>query len=62
MSLLKLHLLDGLQQTVGELLLTIISCPSIIILENNFNRINVVVVTLTTDIIFLLFTRMTFWA
>jgi hypothetical protein len=37
MSVLKLPLLDDLQQKAGELVLTITSCPSIIILENALN-------------------------
>jgi hypothetical protein len=38
MSVLKLPLLVDLQQEVGELVLSIISCPSIIILENILNE------------------------
>jgi hypothetical protein len=34
MAVLKLHLLIDLQQKVGELALSITSCPSVIILEN----------------------------
>jgi hypothetical protein len=34
MSVLKLSLLVGIQQKVSELVLSITSCPSIIILEN----------------------------
>jgi hypothetical protein len=37
MSMLKLSLLADLQQKVDELVLSIISCPSIIILENTLN-------------------------
>jgi len=37
MSVLKLPFLADLQQKVGELVLSITSCPSIIILENTLN-------------------------
>jgi hypothetical protein len=37
MSLLKLPFLADLQQKVGELVLSITSCTSIIILENTLN-------------------------
>jgi hypothetical protein len=37
MSVLKLPLLVVLQQNEGELVLSITSCPSIIILENTLN-------------------------
>jgi hypothetical protein len=37
MSVLKLPLLVDLQQKVGELVLSIISCPTVIILENTLN-------------------------
>jgi hypothetical protein len=37
MSVLKLPLLVDLQQKVGELVLSITSCLSIIILENTLN-------------------------
>jgi hypothetical protein len=37
MSVLKLPLLVDLQQKVGELVLSIIYCPSTIILENTLN-------------------------
>jgi hypothetical protein len=37
MSMLKLPLLVDLQQKVGELVLSITSYPSIIILENTLN-------------------------
>jgi hypothetical protein len=37
MSVLKLPLLVDLQHKVGELVLSITSCPSIISLENNLN-------------------------
>jgi hypothetical protein len=37
MSLLELPLLVDLQQKVDELVLSITSCPSIIILENALN-------------------------
>jgi hypothetical protein len=36
-SVLKLPLLADLQEKVGELVLSISSCPSIIILENTLN-------------------------
>jgi hypothetical protein len=62
MSVLKLTLLVDLQQKVGELVLSITSCPSIIILENTYFKLvyikNEVTVTLTTGILFLLFTCM----
>jgi hypothetical protein len=38
MSVLKLPLLVDLQQKVGELVISITSCPSIIILENTLNQ------------------------
>jgi hypothetical protein len=57
LSVLKLPLLLDLQQKVCELVLSITSCPSIIILENT---LNLVVVTLTVGIMFLLFTSMQF--
>jgi len=38
MSVLKVPLLVDLQQKVGELVLSITSCPSIIILENTLNK------------------------
>jgi hypothetical protein len=59
---LKLPLLDGLQQKVGEIIHSITSCPLIIILENTLNQCikNVVVVTVTSGIMFLLFTCMHF--
>jgi hypothetical protein len=47
-SVQKLPLLVDLQQTVGELVLSITSCPSLIILENTLNYCiekNVVMVT-----------------
>jgi hypothetical protein len=37
MSVLKLYLLVVLQQKVGELVLSITPCPSILILENTLN-------------------------
>jgi hypothetical protein len=37
MSVLKLPLLVDLQQKVGELVLSVTSCPTIIILENAYN-------------------------
>jgi hypothetical protein len=37
MSVLKLPLLVELQQKLGELVLSITSCPSIIILENTLH-------------------------
>jgi hypothetical protein len=37
MSLLKLPLLVDFQQKVGELVLSITSCPTIIILQNTLN-------------------------
>jgi hypothetical protein len=37
MSVLKLYLLADHQQKVGELVLSITSCPSIIILENTLD-------------------------
>jgi hypothetical protein len=37
MSMLKLPLLAHLQQQVGELILSITLCPTIIILENALN-------------------------
>jgi hypothetical protein len=54
---LKLPLLVDLQQKAGELVLSITSCPIIIILEN----VEVVLVTLTIDITFLPFMCMHFW-
>jgi hypothetical protein len=39
MSVLKLPLLVDPQQKVGELILSITSCPTIIILENSLNYI-----------------------
>jgi hypothetical protein len=65
MSVLKLHLLVDIQQQVGEFFLSITSCPSIIYFRRSVklvHRKNVVAVTLTTDIMFLLFTCMHFWA
>jgi hypothetical protein len=53
MSVLKLHLLVDLQQKVGELVISITSHPTIII--------SVVMVTLITSIMFLLFTCMQLW-
>jgi hypothetical protein len=38
MSVLKLPFLVDIQQKVGKLLLSITSCPSIIILENTLNQ------------------------
>jgi hypothetical protein len=63
MSVLNLPLLIDLQK-IGELVLPVTFCPSIIILENALNQCiekNVVVVTLTTGIMFLLFTCMHIW-
>jgi hypothetical protein len=64
MSVLKLPLLVDRRHKVGELVLCITSCPSIIILGNtcfkSVYRKSVVMVTLTTGIIFLLFTYMHF--
>jgi hypothetical protein len=61
-SLLKPPLLADLQQKVGELVLSITSCHIIIILENVLvYRKNVVVTTLTTSIMSVLFTCMHFW-
>jgi hypothetical protein len=37
MSVLKLPLLVDLQQKAGELVISVTSCPSIIILENALN-------------------------
>jgi hypothetical protein len=37
MSVLKLPLLVDLQQEVGELVISMTSCPSVIILEYGFN-------------------------
>jgi hypothetical protein len=53
MSVLKLHLLVDLQQKVGELVISMTSHPTIII--------SVVMVTLITSIMFLLFTCMQLW-
>jgi hypothetical protein len=64
MSVLKLHLSVDLEQKVGELVISITSCSSIIILENTLSQCaekNVAMVTLTTDIMFLLFTCTHFW-
>jgi hypothetical protein len=61
MSVLKLALFADLEQKVGELVPSIISCTSIIILENVILQKNVVIVTLTTGIMFLLFTCLQFW-
>jgi hypothetical protein len=60
---LKLPLLVGLQHKVGELVLPITSCPTIIILENTLNHCveNVVMVSLTTGIMFLVFIFVYFW-
>jgi hypothetical protein len=58
MSVLKLPLLVDLQQKVGKLVLSITSCASVIILENTLNECiekNVVMLTLTTGIMFLHF-------
>jgi hypothetical protein len=62
MSVLKLSLLVDLQHRAGEIILYATSCPSITILENNFNWCfeNVVMVTLTTGIIFIPFICMHF--
>jgi hypothetical protein len=63
MSVLKLPLLVDLQQKEGELVLSITSCPSVIILENALKLMykNVVILTFTTGIMFLLFTCVHFW-
>jgi hypothetical protein len=53
-----------LQQKAGELVLSITSCPPVTILESNLNYCterNVVMVSLTTDIMFLLFTCTHVW-
>jgi hypothetical protein len=51
MSELKLSLLADLERKVGELVISVISCPSIFISENTLAcRKNVVMVTLTTGI------------
>jgi hypothetical protein len=64
MSVLRLPLLVDRRHKVGELVLCIISCPSIIILENacfkSVCRKSVVMVTLTTGMISFLFTYMHF--
>jgi hypothetical protein len=63
MSVLKLPLLVELQQKVGELVLSVTSCPETIILETDLNQYvkNVVMVALTRDIMFLLLTCTHFW-
>jgi hypothetical protein len=64
MSVLKLSFWVDLQQKVGVLVLSITSRPLIIILENKLVYTkNVVMVrpTVTTGIIFLIFTYMHFW-
>jgi hypothetical protein len=62
MSALKLPLLVDLQQKVVELVLSITSCHANIILQNNLNVYkNVVMLTSTNSIMFLLFTCMHFW-
>jgi hypothetical protein len=61
MSVLQPPLLVDRQQKVGELVISKTSCPSINILENTFKSVyrkHVVMVTLTTGIVFLLFTCM----
>jgi hypothetical protein len=63
MSVLKLPLLVDLQEKIGELVISISSCPTTVILETVLNlctQKNVVVVTLTAGIMFLLFTCMHF--
>jgi hypothetical protein len=50
MSLLKLPLLVDFQRDVGQLVLSIISCPSFIIKKKRLK--NVVMVTLNTGIMF----------
>jgi hypothetical protein len=63
MTVLKLPLLDDLQQKVRELVLSITSCPTIIILETALNLCeeNVVMVALTMGTMFFLFTCLQFW-
>jgi hypothetical protein len=62
MSVLKLPSLVDLQYKIGEVVLSTTSCPSIIISENTLvNKKNVLMVTLTTGIMFLLFTCVHFW-
>jgi hypothetical protein len=60
---LKLLVLYDLQQKSGELIISIPSCP--LILSRKYfklsQRRNVLMVTLTTSIMFLLFTCMHFW-
>jgi hypothetical protein len=63
MSVPKLSVRWPWTEKIGELVLSINSCPSIIILENTFNLLykkNVVVITSTTGIMFLLVTCMHF--
>jgi xanthine/uracil permease len=64
MSVIKLPLLVDLQQKVRKIVISITSCHTIIILENTLNQCMekiVVMVTLATGIMFLLFTCMHFW-
>jgi RsiW-degrading membrane proteinase PrsW (M82 family) len=63
MSVLKLPLFADLQQKVGELVLSITSCLQSLfykMLERCVQKKNVVMVTLITGIMFLLFTCMHF--
>jgi hypothetical protein len=65
MSVLKLSLLVDLQHKVAELIISITYCPSIIILEDDTSNWraekNVVMITLITGVMFLLFTCMHVW-
>jgi hypothetical protein len=64
MFVLKLSMLVDLQQKVGEVVISITSCPSVIILYKFFTLMyinNVVTVTSTTGIMSLLFTCTHCW-